>query len=79
MKKLYVSFPAKLIAVILLCLLVLACVGSAISAILLFQWDAYTDSYESFRKYMVAEHASAIARETGQIYRADGQGYVSPP
>ena len=45
MKKLYGSFAAKLIAVILLCLLVLAFVGSAISAMLLYQWDAYTDSY----------------------------------
>ena len=79
MKKLYGSFAAKLIAVILLCLLVLACVGSAIAAILLFQWDAYTDSYAAFRKYMVADRAASMTLETGHIYLQDGQGYVSDP
>ena len=79
MKKLYGRFAAKLIAVILLCLLVLACVGSAISAILLFQWDAYTDSYESFRKFMVADRAESIVHDTGYIYRESGEGYVSDP
>ena len=79
MKKLYGSFPAKLTAVVLLCLLVLACVGSAISAILLFQWDAYTDSYESFRKFMVADRAESFVRDTGHIYRENGEGYVSDP
>ena len=79
MKKLYGSFAAKLIAVILLCLLVLAFVGSAISAMLLYQWDAYTDSYESFRKFMVADRAESIVHDTGYIYRESGEGYVSDP
>lgn len=79
MKKLYGSFAAKLIAVILLCLLVLAFVGSAISAILLYQWDAYTDSQESFRKFMVADRAESIVHDTGYIYRESGEGYVSDP
>ena len=79
MKKLYGSFAAKLIAVILLCLLVLAFVGSAISAMLLYQWDAYTDSQESFRKFMVADRAESIVHDTGYIYRESGEGYVSDP
>ena len=79
MKKLYGSFAAKLIAVILLCLLVLAFVGSAISAMLLYQWDAYTDSYESFRKFMVADRAMSKIYETGDIYRVEREGYVSDP
>ena len=79
MKKLYVSFAAKLIAVILLCLLVLAFVGSAISAMVLYQWDAYTDSYESFRRFMVADRASSKIQETGNIYRVEREAYVSDP
>ena len=79
MKKLYGSFAAKLIAVILLCLLVLAFVCSAISAMLLYQWDAYTDSQESFRKFMVADRAESIVHDTGYIYRESGEGYVSDP
>ncbi len=79
MKKLYGSFPAKFIAVTLLCLLVLACVGSVVAAALLYNWDAFTDSYEGFRKYMVAERAGSIVQQTGYIYRADGEGYVSDP
>ena len=79
MKKLYGSFAAKLIAVILLCLLVLAFVGSAISAMLLYQWDAYTDSQESFRKFMVADRAESIVHDTGYIYRESGEGYVGDP
>ena len=79
MKKLYGSFAAKLIAVILLCLLVLAFAGSMISAMLLFQWDAYTDSQESFRKFMVADRAESFVRDTGYIYRENGEGYVSDP
>ena len=78
MKKLYGSFAAKMIAVILLCLLVLA--SSALrSAMLLYQWDAYTDSYESFRKFMVADRAESIVHDTGYIYRESGEGYVSDP
>ena len=79
MKKLYGSFAAKLIAVILLCLLVLAFVGSAISAMVLYQWDAYTDSYESFRRFMVADRASSKIQETGNIYRVEREAYVSDP
>ena len=79
MKKLYGSFAAKLIAVILLCVLVLAFVGSAISAMLLYQWDAYTDSQESFRKFMVADRAMSMVQETGRIFRVEREGYVSDP
>ena len=79
MKKLYGSFAAKLIAVILLCLLVLAFVGSVISAMVLYQWDAYTDSYESFRRFMVADRASSKIQETGNIYRVEREAYVSDP
>ena len=67
MKKLYGSFAAKLIAVILLCVMALAFVGSAISAAMLYSWDAYTDSYESFRKFMVADRAVSMVQETGHI------------
>ena len=79
MKKLYGSFAAKLVAVILLCVLVLCCIGSAISAMVLYQWDAYTDSYETFRNFMVADRAESIVRDTGYIYRENGEGYVSDP
>ena len=79
MKKLYGSFAAKLIAVILLCVLVLSCIGSAISAMMLYQWDAYTDSYETFRRFMVADRAMSMVQETGKIYRVEREGYVSDP
>lgn len=79
MKKLYGSFAAKLIAVILLCLLVLVCIGSAISAMVLYQWDAYTDSYETFRNFMVADRANSMVQATGSIYRVEREGYVSDP
>ncbi len=79
MKKLYGSFAAKLFAVILLCLLVLGFIGSALSAMLLLDWDAYTDSYETFRKFMVADRAMSMVRETGSIYRVEREGYVSDP
>lgn len=79
MKKLYGSFAAKLIAVILLCLLVLGCIGSAISAIVLYQWDAYTDSYQTFRRFMVADRAMSMVQETGRLFRVEREGYVSDP
>ena len=79
MKKLYGSFAAKLVAVILLCVLVLSCIGSAISAMVLYQWDAYTDTYETFRRFMVADRAMSMVQETGSIYRVERGGYVSDP
>ena len=79
MKKLYGSFAAKLVAVILLCVLVLSCIGSAISAMVLYTWDAYTDTYETFRRFMVADRAMSKVQETGSIYRVEREGYVSDP
>ena len=79
MKKLYGSFAAKLIAVVLLCLLVLAFLSSAIAAGLLYEWDAYTESQDTFRKYLVADRAGSMIRETGYIYRDNGDAYVDDP
>ena len=76
MKKLYGSFAAKLIAVILLCVLVLVFAASAVGALLLYNWGGYTESFETFEKYMVADRAISLTRTMGYIYRANG-GTVS--
>ena len=65
MKKLYGSFAAKMIAVILLCLLVLAFSASAIGAIFLFEWQGYTMGYQDFLYRTVGAEAEGYIGEIG--------------
>ncbi len=65
MKKLYGSFAAKMIAVILLCLLVLVFTASAISAIFLYEWQGYTLGYQDFLYRTVGADAESYIGEIG--------------
>lgn len=65
MKKLYGSFAAKMIAVILLCLLVLVFTASAISAIFLYEWQGYTLGYQDFLYRTVGAEAEGYIGEIG--------------
>ncbi len=65
MKKLYGSFTAKLIAVILLCLLSLAFVASVTGAIVVNAWDGYSQSYESYRGNLAGSEARSRLYDIG--------------
>ena len=65
MKKLYGTFAAKMIAVILLCLLVLVFTASAISAIFLYEWQGYTLGYQDFLYRTVGADAESYIGEIG--------------
>ena len=68
MKKLYGSFAAKLIAVILLCLLVLAFVGSAIAAGNIYSWGGYSGSQEEVRKTVYRNTGTQGLNSVGRAY-----------
>ena len=70
MKKLYGSFAAKLVAVILLCALVLVCIGSAVAALASWDWGAYQNSIETVKKNSVADLSAIL--EIGHRYRQTG-------
>ncbi len=68
MKKLYGSFAAKLIAVILLCLLVLAFVGSVIGAGNIYSWGGYSGSHEDMLKSVYRDTGNQMLNNVGWAY-----------
>ena len=72
MKNLYGSFAAKLIAVILLCVLALSFVGCVAAGVMLLNWNAYSNSLDSFRTLMVGSRAESLTRSFGFSYRDSG-------
>ena len=72
MKKLYGSFAAKLIAVILLCVMALAFVGSAISAGVVYYRGGYTGSFENMRDSYISSLGERMLSQVGMAYM-DGQ------
>ena len=72
MKNLYGSFAAKLIAVILLCVLALSFVGCVVAGVMLLNWNAYSNSLDSFRTLMVGSQAESLTRSFGYSYRDSG-------
>ena len=65
MKKLYGSFSAKLIAVILLCLLALGFTLSFIGTIHVYGGNVFSSGYQSFLSRMVGNKAEAMINEIG--------------
>lgn len=65
MKKLYGSFAAKLVAVILLCLLVLAVFASAVGAVVVYEWGGYTEGYDGFLGGLIGERAGSYMGQIG--------------
>lgn len=68
MKKLRGSLRAKTIAVILLCLLALACAGSAVAASYLYGEGVYEFGYESTAREMVGQLGAQYSQSVGENY-----------
>ena len=68
MKKLYGSFAAKLIAVILLCLLVLAFIGSAAAAAHIYSWGGYSGGREAMVQSVYRNTGSQMLQQVGYAY-----------
>ena len=72
MKKLYGSFAAKMIAVILLCLLVLAFGASMIGALIVNEMDGYTTDAKSFLNGIAQNEARSYAYGIGSTFLHGG-------
>ena len=68
MKKLYGSFAAKLIAVILLCCLVLVFLASASAAILVGKEGGYTGTYTTMRRNYIDSLGKQMLSQVGFAY-----------
>ncbi len=68
MKKLYGSFAAKLIAVILLCCLVLVFLGAASAAILVGKEGGYTGTYTTMRRNYIDNLGKQMLSQVGFAY-----------
>ena len=68
MNKLYGSFAAKLIAVILLCVMALAFVGSAIAAAVVYDKEGYTGSFEAVRDAYISNLGERMLNQVGNAY-----------
>ncbi len=68
MNKLYGSFAAKLIAVILLCVMALAFVGSAIAAAVVYDKEGYTGSFETVRDAYISNLGERMLNQVGNAY-----------
>ena len=78
MKKLRESFAAKLIAVILLCGMAVACAASGMACVYLYDSKAYTGGYEAAARNVVGSVGRRLSYEAGSrwregIYTASGQ------
>ena len=72
MKKLYGSFAAKYIAVVLLCCLVLVFLGSVSAVVLVSKEGGYTGSYQAMRESYIANLGQRMLSQVGMAYM-DGQ------
>ncbi len=72
MKKLYGSFAAKMIAVILLCLLVLAFGASMTGALIVNEMDGYTTDAKSFLNGIAQNEARSYAYGIGSTFLHGG-------
>ena len=72
MKKLYSSFAAKTIAVILLCAMVLAFGASAVGAMALNDWDAYRAGREQALSRALESQALSLLNTLGREYLQGG-------
>ncbi len=72
MKKLYGSFAAKLIAVILLCVMALIFIGSAMASAEIFSRGGYSGSFETMRESYISYLGDRMLSQVGNAY-LDGQ------
>lgn len=72
MNKLYGSFAAKLIAVILLCLMALVFIASAIGAITVGTRDGYTGSFQNVEQSYYQSLGQDMLSQIGDAYEAGG-------
>ena len=72
MNKLYGSFAAKLIAVILLCLMALVFIASAIGAITVGTRDGYTGSFQNVEQSYYQSLGQDMLNQIGDAYEAGG-------
>ena len=72
MKKLYGSFAAKLLAVILLCVMVLIFIGSAMASAEIFSRGGYSGSFETMRESYISYLGDRMLSQVGNAY-LDGQ------
>ncbi len=72
MKKLYGSFAAKFLAVVLLCCMALVFVGSFCAAVAIQSWDGYTGGYQTMEKKFIANLGERLLSQVGSAY-TDGQ------
>lgn len=68
MKKLYGSFAAKLIAVILLCTMVLVFFGALAGAVVTYQWEGYTDDYRNMETAVYGNIGNNMLAQLGSAY-----------
>ena len=68
MKNLYGSFAAKLIAVILLCVMVLIFTGCAMASAEIFSRGGYSGSFENMRESYISYLGDRMLSQVGNAY-----------